>query len=218
MKQSTNPFGDFPGLSADEQKKVDEELGLGTQGFTAQNLPVLGVFNRLQQNRAERLGNELKQLKTVLGADHPRVLAAERLAQSSVKRQANLDAEFQRIQRLPKLKSNEWSVSGRVVDPFGKPAAGLTINVLDRDRKYDDLLGEDTTDEFGDFHVIYHERDFKEMGENLPELYVTVKDAAGNDLFTSRGSVRYNAGRVEYFLIRLGKKTAAPKKAKTRKS
>jgi hypothetical protein len=45
-----------------------------------------------------------------------------------------------------------------------------------------------------------------------------VKDAAGNELFTSRDNVRYNAGQVEDFLIRLGEKPAAPKKAKTRKS
>jgi hypothetical protein len=218
MKQKTSPYGDFPAFSEEEQKKVEEVLEPGAQGFASQNLSVLEIFTHFQQNRAERLGNELKQLKTVLGADHPRVLAAERLAKSSAERRASLDSEFQRIQRLPKLKPNEWSVSGRVLDQAGKPAAGLTVNVLDRDRKYDDLLGEDTTDEQGDFNVIYHERDFKEMGENLPELFVIVKDAAGNELFTSRGNVRYNAGRVEYFLIRLGEKPATLKKAKTRKS
>ena len=99
----------------------------------------------------------------------------------------------------------EWTASGRVLNTAGIPASGLIVRVFDRDHKDDDLLGETLTDEHGDFHVIYHERDFKEFGEILPELYVTVRDPAGNELFTSRDDVRVNAGPVEYFLIRLEK-------------
>lgn len=218
MEQKRTSFGAMPDLNESDQQKVAEALKLGAQKSAAATLPALEMFVKLQQNRVKRLDAESKQLKDTLGVDHPRVLAAEKIAKSQAVFKEQMDAQVKRVDHLPGLKPNEWSVSGRVLDPAGKPAAGLIINVLDRDRKYDDLLGETTTDEFGDFHVIYHERDFKEMGENLPELYLTVKDAAGNELFSSRDTVRYNAGRVEYFLIQLGEKPAAPKKAKTRKS
>lgn len=217
MDQKRTTFAAMPDLNESDQKKVEEALKLGAQKSAAAALPALGMFVKIQQNRAKRLETEAKKLKETLGADHPRVLAAEKMAKSQAVIKEQMDAQLKRVDHLPDLKPNEWSVSGRVLDQAGKPAAGLTVNVLDRDRKYDDLLGEATTDESGDFHVIYHERDFKEMGENLPELYLTVKDAAGNVLFTSRDNVRYNGGRVEYFLVQLGEKPAAPKKAKARK-
>jgi hypothetical protein len=90
----------------------------------------------------------------------------------------------------------------------------LTVRVFDRDRKFDDLLGETETDETGDFFTVYHARDFYEKGENTPELYVMVEDAAGNELFSSRENVRPEAGQSEYFVIQLGKVTtnAAAKK------
>ncbi len=105
-------------------------------------------------------------------------------------------------------------VYGRVFDAAGKPAAGLIVRVFDRDRKLDDLLGETETDANGDFHSVYHARDFYEKGENAPELYIMVEDAAGNELFSSRENVRPLAGQSEYFVIQLGKVTtkAAAKK------
>jgi hypothetical protein len=59
-----------------------------------------------------------------------------------------------------------------------------------------------------------HARDFYEKGENAPELYLMVEDAAGNELFSSRENVRPQAGQSEYFVIQSGKATtnAATKK------
>ena len=88
-------------------------------------------------------------------------------------------------------------VYGQVVDEAGEPLEGLRVQVCDRDRKYDDLLGDTETDEHGDFSVVYHERDFAEVGEELPELYVVVEDQGGNKLYSSRDSVRAEAGRVD---------------------
>ena len=103
----------------------------------------------------------------------------------------------------PKLGPHDWAVFGRVLDPEGKPVRGVQVRVFDRDRKYDDLLGDTQTDDAGNFFAVYHERDFAETNENLPELYVMVNDEAGNLLYSSRDNVRSNPQRIEFFEIRL---------------
>lgn len=179
-------------------------------------IPSLGMLAQLQQNRAARMNGVVKALRAELGKDHPRVMAAEAAA-SSVSEFANqAGTRMKRADKFPVPGPNEWVVFGTVVDAQGNPAGGLTTRVFDRDRKYDDLLGETVTDGLGDFSVIYHERDFGETRENLPELYVMVSDASGKVVYSSRDSVRFESGRSEYFAIRIGaavpgRKTAAPK-------
>lgn len=164
----------------------------------------LGTAAVLQQRRAQRLDVTAKALAGKLGKDHPDALAVAGMAQAAGDLRVSVSEQTKRARSFPKLHANEWIVFGTVRDQNGQPAGGLTVRVFDRDRKYDDLLGETETDEHGDFSTVYHERDFKETRENLPELYVMVSDAKGALLYTSRDNVRFNAGRAEYFLIRLG--------------
>jgi len=181
--------------------------------------PALAQLAQWQQARANQLAAATERLKAALGPDHPRVQALARAAASTSAFQHLLNGEAVRAARRPKVEANEWLVFGRVFDPQGSPVPGLRVRVFDRDRKYDDLLGDTTTDEYGDFAVKYHERDFAEVGEGLPELYVMVSDSAGAELYSSRDSVRYESGRGEYFEIVL---PAAPRstaqKPKTRTS
>lgn len=167
--------------------------------------PAFSTFAQFQKQRADRLKQGLKQIKKDLGADSPEFA----LAQAAQKRAALLNMQFAtqsaRIKHRPVPKANEWMVYGQVVDASSGPVAGVRVRVFDHDRKYDDLLGDTQTDENGEFSVIYHERDFLESNENLPELYVMVTDEKGNLLYTSKDNLRFNAGRSEYFLIQLGK-------------
>ena len=172
---------------------------------TAQSsIQALETVTNLQQRRAERLNETAKALRKKLGEDHPDVLAIEGMAKSASELKVKISTQTKRVKNFPKLRSYEWIVFGTVRDESGQPAAGLIVRVFDRDRKYDDLLGETETDANGDFSVVYHERDFKETNENLPELYVMISDAKGALLYTSRENIRFNAGRAEYFAIRLG--------------
>ena len=178
--------------------------------------PMLAQLTQLQHARADRLAAAADRLKTTLGADHPRVQALTRATASVRAFEQVLDVEAVRAARRPKVEANEWLVFGRVFDLLGNPAPGLHVRVFDRDRKYDDLLGDTTTDEYGDFAVKYHERDFAEVGEALSELYVLVSDAAGKVLFSSRDNVRYESGRSEYFEIALERTPeSTPTKPKT---
>jgi len=190
----------------------EDEAKSAMENFTAQasrsSAPALNVFAQLQQKRAQRLEAAAGSLEKVLGAEHPQVAVLKQNSASAGEFKAQFNVQAERVEKRPKLRANEWMVYGRVFDAAGKPAAGLTVRVFDKDRKLDDLLGETETDEHGDFHSVYHARDFYEKGENAPELYVMVEDAAGNELFSSRENVRPEAGQSEYFVIQLGKVTA----------
>jgi hypothetical protein len=184
------------------------------ENFTAQasrsSAPALNVFAQLQQKRAQRLEAAAGSLETVLGADHPQVLVLKQNAVSAGDFNTYYTAQAARVEKRPKLHENEWMVYGRVIDAAGNPAVGLTVRVFDRDRKLDDLLGITETDESGDFSVVYHARDFFEVGENAPELYLMVEDESGKTLFSSRDNVRPQAGQSEYFTIQLGKGAVKP--------
>jgi 5-hydroxyisourate hydrolase-like protein (transthyretin family) len=203
----------------------EDEAKVAMENFTAQasrsSAPALNVFAQLQQKRAQRIETATGSLENVLGVKHPQVAVLKKNAVSAGEFKAQFTVQAERVEKRPKLRANEWMVYGRVIDAAGKPAAGLTVRVFDRDRKLDDLLGDTETDETGDFFSVYHARDFYEKGENAPELYIMVEDAAGNELFSSRENVRPLAGQSEYFVIQLGKATtrsAAKKRGRPSKA
>jgi hypothetical protein len=173
-------------------------------------VPIMQSFAELQEKRSTRLADAEVRLKEHLGEDDPRVTALRQSALAADGLKRSLRTTAVRDDRLPKLGAQEWMVFGRVLDSEGRPVVGVTVRVFDRDRKYDDLLGETETDEYGDFAVVYHERVFAEAGEDLPELYVMVEDRQGNLLYSSRDELRYEAGRAEHFQIVLGEQRAEP--------
>jgi Transthyretin-like family len=196
-----------------EAKTRSDEL---TQSAANALAPTLTQFAQLQQARTDQLAAALDRLKSSLGEDHPRVQALGQTLAAANLIGKSLKAEATRAARRPSVSPNEYLVHGRVLDEQGRPVPGLRVRVFDRDRKYDDLLGDTTTDEHGDFAAKYHERDFAEMGEAQPELYVMIEDAAGTLLYSTRDQVRFQAGRVEYFEIVLGEKPAPPVAVKKR--
>jgi hypothetical protein len=55
-----------------------------------------------------------------------------------------------------------------------------------------------TTDEHGDFAIVYHARDVEVVREASPELYVMVEDAAGNTLHSTWDRVTSSRNRVDH--------------------
>lgn len=177
--------------------------------------PTLETFTGLQQRRATRMKDIAGALGAVAGSTNPDVVAIQGQVEAIGALKVQVETQVQRVSRWPKPRPNEWIVFGTVTNADGSPAAGLRVRVFDKDRKYDDLLGDTESDENGDFWATYHERDFKETGENFPDLYVMVTDASGAVVFSSRDNVRFESGRSEYFDIHLGtqKPPASRKKA-----
>jgi hypothetical protein len=225
MATNKQQIGGLPLPQVDPAQVQGAEQAMTGQAAQA-GAPALNTFAQVQQNRAGRMASIATALGQQVGSKDPNVLAIQSAADTLVQLKTQIADQTTRLKNWPKPRPNEWLVFGTVTDAKGSPASGMTVRVFDRDRKYDDLLGDTSTDEFGDFSVIYHERDFKETGENLPDLYVMVTDTNGKLLYSSRDRVRYEAGRSEYFAIQLGAKkpraarkkdtddTAAPRKRK----
>ncbi len=219
MEQRAKFIGGLPDQEVDEAQLQDALHNMLKQ--TAKDGdPALGMFAKLQERRAARLEVAAKGLDQELGKDHPDVVAIKETSKTVVELNSRISLQNARTKSWPKVRPYEWAVFGTVLNVDNKPASGFVVRVYDRDRKYDDLLGESETDANGDFSIIYHERDFKETRENLPELYVMVSDPKGKLVYTSRDSVRFNSGQSEYFAIKLGKtvREAASKSAATSKS
>jgi len=215
MDNKSQMIGGLPLPQVDPTQR-DAALQAGMARAAQTSVTALNTFAQVQQRRAARMTEIASVLGDQLGSNNPDVLALQAAAGSVVQLKTQVAQQAARLKNWPKPKPNEWLVFGTVMDASGSPVSGVNVRVFDRDRKYDDLLGDTSTDENGDFSVIYHERDFKEPGENLPDLYVMVSDANGKLLYSSRDSVRYEAGRSEYFAIRLGtKKPVAGRKKAT---
>lgn len=166
--------------------------------------PLLSCFADAQARRVTNLTAATDQLQKTLGDNDPSVVVLKQAAATADRFKVVLAAQATQTARLPKISSLEWLVFGQVTDVNGQTAIGRRVRVFDRDRKFDDLLGDTVTDDQGRFAVVYHQRDFAETRENLPELYVMVEDEAGQIVYSSRQAVRFNAGQAEYFDIRLG--------------
>jgi hypothetical protein len=170
--------------------------------------PLLDQFARFQDQRVKRLAGVAARLQSTLGEDHPRVTALRDAASAAGRLRLALQADPGRVVKQTVAGAEEWVVAGRVVDAAGKPLAGLTVRVTDRDGKLGKQLGEVRTDAQGSFARPFHGCDFGEAQKAPPELFVRVEDKSGKEILTSRASVHFQPGRTDYFEIALDAGTA----------
>ncbi len=157
-----------------------------------------------QNMRAARLyAVEVRLAKHLPQEDTQRVaLQHAREAANELARMA--EVRVARLESWPETGEDDWVVAGNVSNADGTPAKGVTIRVYDKDRKYDDLLGETETNKFGDFSIVYDTCDFQDaFSDDEPDLFVMVTNRQGRELIEVKTPVRYNAGRIEHFDIRL---------------
>ena len=62
----------------------------------------------------------------------------------------------------------------------------MMVSLLDSDWIFDDRLGTTETDANGNFAIAYHTKDFRDLFEACPDLYIKVMDSQGNKIAFSR--------------------------------
>ena len=103
-------------------------------------------------------------------------------------------------------QSGVWIVRGRVADQNGKGLPNLIVSLYDKDFFFDDRLGQEETDENGDFEIIYRTEDFRDVIERKPDIYIKVFDQEGNELYSSKKKYRFGSGRVEIVNVVINRK------------
>lgn len=100
-----------------------------------------------------------------------------------------------------------WTVKGTVKEAStGKAITGMMVSLSDKELLFDDQLGTTTLDKAGSFVMKYRVKDFKELFDKKPDLYLKVIDEAGNIVYNSRKKVRCKEGKEERFDIRIRRK------------
>jgi len=103
------------------------------------------------------------------------------------------------------LSKQTFKVFGRVTElESGLGVGGLSVKAVDKDLVFDDLLGSASTDKNGNFDINYRGEDFEELFDRQPDIFVQVKSLElKRILYTSENTVRWNAGKKEYFNIQI---------------
>lgn len=97
----------------------------------------------------------------------------------------------------PPCDDDTWVVQGLISDAQGQSLPGLIVSVFDKDLLFDDRLGTTETDQNGAYRLVYHTRDFRDLIERRPDLYLRITDRSGKLCYTTEHAVKYDAGRVE---------------------
>ncbi|MGB3135841.1 MAG: carboxypeptidase-like regulatory domain-containing protein, partial [Nodosilinea sp.] len=95
----------------------------------------------------------------------------------------------------------DWLVRGQVTrTTTGQAMVGVQVNAIDNNRRFDAKLGSTITDGEGTFRIPYSFQ--SPAGAVLgPDLYVTVINEKGQELFSSQLDLRRSAKRDEEFKI-----------------
>ncbi|MFZ3133310.1 MAG: C25 family cysteine peptidase [Methanothrix sp.] len=93
----------------------------------------------------------------------------------------------------------------------GKPLPGLIVQACDKNMWFDDCLGATTTDLKGYFKLEYSEREFREVFEKQPEIYLAVYEPPFTHLLNTTQTTLWKAsGRANFPIVIDGKRVSDP--------
>ncbi len=105
-------------------------------------------------------------------------------------------------------KSDRFTVSGRVCEEeSGVGVPGVMVKAYDKDRLFDDRLGSALTDDEGRFSLFYSRRDFADLFESRPDIYLVTYAPPDRRLVDTRERVRWAASEHEEFEIIIDRET-----------
>jgi len=157
------------------------------------------LFLTVTDNELNLLHRETEPVNVEIGQIDLRIIMIDNLSVCEPPEQANDDSNGTVI------PGDAWIVRGTVHYDDKSPGAGLIVSVYDKDLLFDDKLGTTQTNDDGRFELVYQTKDFRDLIERKPDLYLKVLNREGNVLYNSKKSVRSEAGRTEEFKITLSK-------------
>ena len=84
-------------------------------------------------------------------------------------------------------------ISGEIMEEGSRrPIEGLTVQAMDADFLFDDLLGEAVSGADGSFSMRVDDRAAKDLPGDRADVYIVVKSAAGKTLKTTRDDTRFD--------------------------
>ncbi|MBL4828127.1 MAG: hypothetical protein JKY66_10545 [Spongiibacteraceae bacterium] len=101
-----------------------------------------------------------------------------------------------------------FTISGQISEQESNLSlTGLRVRVYDTDLVFDDLLSETITDENGQFELQYTGKDFTEMFDQRPDVYLIVYAPPRKILFRTDKAIRVKAGTQENLNLRIPRDT-----------
>jgi hypothetical protein len=107
----------------------------------------------------------------------------------------------------------KFEITGIVREKESKrPVPNLLVRAFDKDLFFSDLLGNAITASDGTFALGYEGKDFQELFEKRPDIYLDIFGSAtaqdpglvgDKPIHTTKSCVRFNAGHQEFFLIEI---------------
>jgi enoyl-CoA hydratase len=106
-------------------------------------------------------------------------------------------------------RADQRLVQGRIrYTASGRPASGVRVIAMDADIFIDDVLGTAHTDADGRYRITYTTRQFRELFERAPDIYLIVRDSDGRVLGSTIDAPVYNAADEEKIDVDLGEAEA----------
>ena len=97
-----------------------------------------------------------------------------------------------------------FKIKGIVVEKeSGKCLSGLIVKAYDKDLIYDDILGSTETDQDGKFQITYEEKDYQELFESKPDIYLEIKSKKAEKIYSSEEKIRFGACDEEDFKVEI---------------
>jgi hypothetical protein len=99
-----------------------------------------------------------------------------------------------------------FKISGNVREKeSGLGIGDLMIRAYDKDLLFDDLLGTAMTDGEGYFEIVYTEKDFRELFESKPDIYLSVYAPPWRLLIETTDTVRWGASEHEQYELTIAR-------------
>lgn len=109
--------------------------------------------------------------------------------------------------RKPKrtrARKGEIRIQGQVIHPkSGEPVVGVVVEATDKDLCKHDMLGVVVTDAEGCFDMAFHSKDYKESGEKMPEIMLSVGADRKNMFYVADQPIALKEDKQEPIIITL---------------